>query len=178
MRTVVFLTVLTVASAGTIRAQDITIPKEIERLASKAVNVVNVTVEGTLLQLAGKFLSSSDPEQRVAKNLISNLKGIHVRSFQFAEPGLYSDTDVDLLRSQLKTPAWTRVAGVRSTRDGEDVAVFLKMEKDTIAGLVIIAAQPTQLTFVNIAGPIDLDQLASLGGQFGIPKLEVERPRK
>jgi hypothetical protein len=70
------------------------------------------------------------------------------------------------------------VVGVRSSRGGEDVDVFLKMEKDRIAGLVVIAAQATQLTFVNIVGPIDLEQLSSLGGQFGIPKLEVERPKK
>lgn len=176
MRTVVFLTALTVAFAGTARAQDVAFPKEIERLAAKAVNAVNVTVDGPLLQLAGRFLSSTDPEQRIAKNLITNLKGIHVRSFEFAAPGQYSDSDVELLRSQLKAPVWSRVAGVRSTRDGEDVDVFLKMEKDKIAGLVVIAAQPTQLTFVNISGPIDLEQLAGLGGQFGIPK--IERPRK
>jgi len=42
----------------------------------------------------------------------------------------------------------------------------------------VIAAQATQLTFVNIVGPIDLDQLAALGGHFGVPELEIKRPPK
>jgi hypothetical protein len=177
MRNVVVLTALLVVSAHAVQAQDVVIPRDIERLSAKAVNTVNVTLDGSLLQLGGRFLSASDPEQKIIKSLISSLKGIYVRSFEFAGPGQYSEADVESLRSQMKVPLWSKVVGVRS-RGGEDVDVFLKMEKDRIAGLVVIAAQATQLTFVNIVGPIDLEQLSSLGGQFGIPKLEVERPRK
>lgn len=178
MRNAVVLTALLVLSANAARAQDVIILRDIDRLSAKAVNTVNVTLDGALLQLGGKFLSANDPEQKIVKSLISSLKGIYVRSFEFAAPGQYSEADVESLRSQLKAPQWSRVVGVRSTRGGEDVDVFLKQEQDRIIGLVVIAAQATQLTVVNIAGPIDLEQLASLGGQFGIPKLEVARPRK
>jgi hypothetical protein len=65
-----------------------------------------------------------------------------------------------------------------TSRTGDNVDVFFKMEKDRIAGLVVIAAQPRELTVVNIVGPIDLDQLSSLGGQFGIPKVELKGPQK
>ncbi len=43
-----------------------------------------------------------------------------------------------------------------------------------ITGLVIIAAEPRELTIVNLVGPIDLDRLAGLQGQFGIPKISTE----
>ena len=164
--------------ANTAAAQDIKMSREIERLAERATQSVNVTLDGTLLQLAGKFLSSSDPEQRIAKSLISNLKAIYVRSFEFANVGEYSSADVESLRAQLKVPVWSRIVGVRSGRSGEDVDVFLKMDKDKMAGVVVIAAEARRLTVVNIDGPIDLEQLALLGGQFGIPKLDVEKPRK
>ena len=52
------------------------------------------------------------------------------------------------------------------------------MEKNQIAGLVVIAAQLKELTFVNIVGPIDLDQLSSLSGQFGIPKVDLKGGQK
>jgi hypothetical protein len=178
MKYLVVLLASMLLPAHALRAQEIRIPANIDALAARAVNSVNVTVDGGLLQLAGKFLSSADPEQRLAKNIIANLKGIYVRSFEFAGPGEYSNSDVESLRSQLKSPAWTRMASVRSTRDGEDVDVFLKREDDKIAGVVVIAAQPTRLTFVNIEGPVDLDQLARLGGQFGIPKVIVDAPGK
>ncbi|HVH29219.1 MAG TPA: DUF4252 domain-containing protein [Vicinamibacterales bacterium] len=169
---------LIVASASDSRAQDITIPVNVERLAAKAVETVNVTVDGALLQLASKFLSSNDPEEKVAKNLIANLKGIYVRSFEFAEPDQYTEADVESLRSQLKAPTWSKMVSVTSKKDGENVEVFFKMVKEQIAGLVVIAAEPKELTFVNIVGPIDLATLSSLGGQFGIPKLDLEEQKK
>jgi hypothetical protein len=152
MRTIVFITTLMLLPATAARAQDVTLPKSLERLADKAVQSVNVTVDGPLLQLASKFLSPNDPEQRAVKSLIGSLKGIYVRSFEFAVPGEYTPADVELLRSQLKEPAWTRMASVRSRKEGEDVDVFFRMEKERIAGLVVIAAGV--LTAVSIVGPV------------------------
>ncbi len=51
------------------------------------------------------------------------------------------------------------------------------MRGEQIAGLVIISAEPRELTLVNIVGPVDLDKLASLEGQFGIPRMSRERNR-
>ena len=173
MRQMLCATALLVLTAHAVQAQDVTIPLNIERLSAKAVESVNVTVDGALLQLAAKFLSRSDPEQRAVKNLISNVKGVYVRSLEFAGPGQYSEADVDALRAQLKAPQWSRMVNVRSTRGGENVDVFFRMDKERIAGLVLIATQPHELTIVNIVGGIDLDQLASLGGYFGIPQVNV-----
>jgi len=166
----------TAASAA--RAQDVKIPLNIERLAAKATETVNVTVDGSLLQLAGKFLSSSDPDQKQVKTLISNLKGIYVRSFKFENAGEYSEADVESMRSQLKAPDWSRIVNVTSKKGGDNVDVAYKLDKGKIAGLVVITAEPKELTIVNIVGPIDLDQLSSLGGQFGIPKVELKGPEK
>jgi hypothetical protein len=156
-------------------AQDVTIPKNIERLAEKASNAVNVTVDGALLQIAQAFLSSKDPETRAVKELISGLKGVYVRSFEFDALGAYTEADVESLRAQMKGSNWQRMVGVRSRRDAENVDVFFRMEKDRIGGIVVIAAQPRQLTFVNIVGNINLEQLASLGGIAGIPKMDIEK---
>ena len=180
MRTVIVLMTLTLlpATATAARGQDVKIPANVEKLAAKAKETVNVTVDGALLQLAGKFLSSNDPDQKKIKTLIGNLKGIYVRSFEFANEGEYSAADVDSLRSQLRSPEWSKMVTVSSKKGGDNVDVFFKMEKDKIAGLVVIAAEPKELTFVNIVGPIDLDQLSSLGGQFGIPKVDLKGPEK
>ena len=175
---VLFTLILLPAIATAARGQDVKIPANIERLAAKAVETVNVTVDGALLQLAGKFLSSTDPDQKKIKTLIGNLKGIYVRSFEFANEGEYSTADLDSLRSQLRSPEWSKMVTVSSKKGGDNVDVFFKMEKDKIAGLVVIAAEPKELTFVNIVGPIDLDQLSSLGGQFGIPKVDLKGPEK
>ena len=178
MRRAMWMTVCLLLSANLAGAQDVTIPVNIEKLAARAIDSVNVTVDGALLQLAAKFLSADDPEQKAAKSLIGKLKGVYVRNLIFSKPNEYDDKDLDGLRRQLVAPGWSPMANVRSSRGGENVDVFVKMEKDRIAGLVVIAAEPTKLTIVNIVGTIDLDQLAGLGGQFGIPKWKLEGAKK
>lgn len=175
MRYVVMAMAVAILSANAAQAQDVTIPLNIEKLSAKAVETVNVTVPTAMLQIASKFLSANDPEQKTVKELIGGLKGIYVRSFKFAKVGEYSDVDVEGLRKQLNAPAWTPMVNVRSSAGGENVDVFVKMEKEKMAGFVVIAAQPLQLTVVNIVGTIDFDQLASLSGQFGIPKIQVKK---
>ena len=142
------------------------------------METVNVTVDGALLQLAGKFLSSTDPDQKQIKTLLGNLKGIYVRSFKFENEGEYSEADVESVRSQLRGQEWARIVNVTSKKGGDNVDVAYKMDKGKIAGLVVIAAEPKEFTIVNIVGPIDLDQLSSLGGQFGIPKVDLKGPQK
>jgi hypothetical protein len=152
-------------------AQDIKIPADVQKLSSKAKETVEVTMEGPMLRWAAKFLNAEDPEERQAARIVANLKGIYVRSFEFSKEGEYSAADVEALRSQVRVPGWTRVVGVRSETDGENVDVYFKLEDDKMAGIVVISAEPKELTFVSIVGPIDVDQLADLGGEFGIPKL-------
>ena len=67
-------------------------------------------------------------------------------------------------------------AGSRSSRHttsstGSNVDIYLRRSGDHTEGVAIIAAQPRQLTIVNIVGSIDLAKLAQLQGQFGVPKV-------
>jgi hypothetical protein len=168
--------VLLLAFPTILRAQDRKLPPGVEKLAAKAKETVEVNMEGPMLQWASKFLSAEDPEEKKAAKLVANLKGIYVRSFEFSEEGAYSAPEVEALRAQFRSPEWQRVVGVRSERDGDNVDVFFKLENEKMAGIVIIAAEPKELTFVNIVGPLEVDQLADLGGEFGIPKLTTKPP--
>jgi len=156
-------------------AQDIKIPVNIDKLAKKASEVVDVNLDGPMLKFASKFLSSEEEDDVEAQQLIKNLKGIYVRSFEFDKPGEFTDTDVEEVRAQLKAPTWVRPINVRSKKDGEKVDVFFKMEGDNVMGLAIIAVEEKELTIVNLVGPIDPEKLSNLSGHFGIPKVEPTR---
>jgi hypothetical protein len=125
-----------------------------------------------MLQLASRFLSKDDPDQVHVKQLVSKLKGVYVRSFEFDKDGQYSKGDVEAIRSQLKTPSWTRIVGVKSTKGGDNSEIYLKRNGDQVAGLVLINAEPKELTIVHIDGAIDPAELSELGGHMGIPKLD------
>jgi hypothetical protein len=154
-------------------AQTLTIPERIESLSAKAKESVNITLDGPLLQLAGQFLNSGNGDERAAKEIVSKLRGIHVRTFEFAKEGEYSDADLDAIRAQLKSPAWARV--VDSREHGEHTQIFVKRENNTLGGVVILSAERLELSIVTIDGPIDLKQLSTLGGKFGIPSVPSQK---
>ena len=157
-------------------AQGITIPASIEKLAAKAKESVNITLDGPLLQLAGQFLNSNDKDQGAAKNIISKLKGIHVRNFEFDKEGEYTDADLDAIRSQLTSPPWSRVVDAKEKK--EHTQIFIKQDKNGFGGIVILSAEAKELSIVSIDGPIDLKQLSGLGGSFGIPSgLPTDAPK-
>ena len=155
-------------------AQEIKLPPSLEKLAAKAEESVDVTLSGSMLRLAAKFISDKDADTANVRKLIAGLDGIYVRSFSFAREGEYNMADVDALRAQVQPPSWSRIVGVTSRRTGDDVDVYFKIATgDKLGGIVIIAAEPRELTIVSIAGTIDPDQLVDLSGEFHIPKIQV-----
>src|SRR5437868_13136424 len=81
-----------------VSAQTLTIPDRIERLSEKARDSQNITLDGALLKLAAAFLNSNDRDQKLAKDVISNLKYIHVRNFEFEKEEEFSDRNLDPIR--------------------------------------------------------------------------------
>jgi hypothetical protein len=158
-------------------SDDIKFPMSFGRLAEKATESVDVTLDSSMLRLASGFLSDDDDEDASVKKLVSRLKGVYVRSFEFDKEGQYSMADVESIRTQLKTPQWSRIVGSKSNK-GETSEIYVKKNGDEFAGLVVIDAEPRQLTVVHIDGPIDPGQLSELGGHMGIPELGKSKSKK
>ena len=125
-----------------------------------------------MLQFAGKFLDGKDPDEAKVKKLIGGIEGIYVKSFEFKNEGAYLPADLEKVRSQLKAPEWSRIVGVKSSGESENIEVWVRNENGKVSGVAILASEPRQLTVVNLVGNIDLDSLADLGGHFGIPKMK------
>ncbi|HLY18096.1 MAG TPA: DUF4252 domain-containing protein [Bryobacteraceae bacterium] len=158
-------------------AQEIKIPVNLDALEQKAEESVSVTMDKSMLKFAAKFLDGHEDAE--VRGLLAGLEGIYVRSFQFGHEGEYSKADVEAVRSQLQEPAWGRIVGVRSKRRDGDVDVFFKDDgKGKLGGIVVIAAEPKELTVVHIIGTLDPEKLAELGGEFGIPRLETSGARR
>lgn len=177
MKRNVFGFVMAMALAMPALPQDIKMPVNLERLAERASESVDVTLDASMLQLASGFLSKQDPDEAQVKKLVSKLKGVYVRSFEFDKEGQYSMSDVEAIRSQLKGPGWTRIVGVKSMK-GENSEVYLKKDGDQVGGLFVIDAEPKELTIVHVDGPINPEELSQLGGHLGIPRMDKAKSGK
>lgn len=150
---------------------------DLSALSAKASESVNITLDASLLAMAGRFLDDKNPGDADAKRVISGLKGIYVRSFTFDQPFVYPQADIDALRKQLGAPGWNRLVEVRSRQDSANVEIYVFTVGDKPQGLVIISSEPREFTLVNIVGSIDLEKLHQLEGQFGVPRLGLEEKK-
>ena len=148
----------------------------LDHLAAKASNAVDVSLNKDMLQFAGKFLSSKDPDEAKAKGIIGGLDGIYVKSFEFSKDGAWTQADLEQVRNQLRAPEWGRIVGVKATDDNENVEVYVRMEAAKVSGIAILATEAREFTVVNIVGNISPESLSDLGGQFGLPKLQNITP--
>lgn len=171
MRKLVIVFSLTLAVAIPASAQRINL--DFPGLAERAEEVVDVTLDASMLRLAAKFLGGNDPEEREIREMINGLQGIYVRSYEFAKDGEYDRSLIDRVKSQLG-PTWKPLVTVRS-KTKENVNIMADMRGERINGLIIIASEPREFTVVNIVGDIDIDRLSKLEGEFGIPKISKDK---
>ncbi len=147
-----------------------------EHLQRNATESVNITIGKGLLHLASFALRHDKhkrPEDAQALEILSGLKAIYIRSYEFPEDNMYSQSDIDAVRAQLTGPGWTPLAQVRQRRteaDAEDVDVYVSLENDKVNGLAVVASGARKFTIVNIVGSIDPEKLADVEERFGIPE--------
>jgi len=150
---------------------------QLDKLAAKASNVTNVTLDGSMLKMAGqqmekKAAKSSSGKKAFAAALVQKLKGIYVKSFEFDKPGEYTKADLESVTRQLESGGWKSIVHVEEKKSGETTGIYVMQEGGETVGMAIVAAEPKELTVVNLVGPIDFSQLGSLGslgalGQLG-----------
>jgi len=148
----------------------------LDHLAAKASQTVDVNLDERLMRIAAKVLSDKDEDERDVKKLIAGLKGIYVKSFEFDTEGQYAAADVETIRTQLRAPGWSRLVNVTSRKQGM-LEVYLLFNGEQVGGLAVLHTDDKELTVVNIVGPVDLDKLAKLEGQLGVPELGIESPK-
>lgn len=144
---------------------------DLTTLEPQARDSVQISLDAALLGVAARFLDSGQPEDRAVKDIVTGLQGVYVRSYTFDHPFEYPTRSIESLRKQLHTACWQSVLSARNGQAQSAVDIFICQLGQKARGLAIIAAEPRELTIVNIVGAIDLDKLHRLEGHFGIPKL-------
>lgn len=143
---------------------------DFSHLRDKAVETVDLTLDGFLLKVAKQF-ARADGERDQAMAILQDIDSLRVRSFDFDSDDAYSRADVEAVRRQLAGPGWSALAQVHKREPKSDIDVFLNTDDGKVLGLAVVASEPRSFTIVNIVGNIDIDKLAKLEGQFGIPRV-------
>ncbi|MEO6390874.1 MAG: DUF4252 domain-containing protein [Pyrinomonadaceae bacterium] len=177
------LVVVLLATSWSINAQEAARLRldGLDKLATNSAHKLSFDLNGRLLQLAIRALSSgdaNDPKMVKIREAVQGLKGIYARSFEFEADNAYAAADLEDVRTQLRSGTWERLAGIQSKKDGQNIEVFTMFEGDRIGGLTVLATDTRHVSVVNIVGMIDLEKLMTLQGNFGIPNVNITLPIK
>lgn len=167
---------LTAISAN---AQDARLRYEkLNYLETKAADVVEVNIDGKLLETAKRVLmKANDADAKKIAQAISGLKGIYVRVFNFEKENEYNVGDVDEIRAQLQTPGWEKLANARSKKNNQKIDVYTMFNGDLMSGVAVVISDSKSIALVNVIGSIDIDMLVEMSGHFNIPKIDIERDK-
>jgi hypothetical protein len=144
-------------------------------LDSRARDVVEVNIEGKMLDLAKRVLVKvNDPNAKKVGQAIAGLQAIYVRVYNFEKEGEYDMNDVDAIRAELSAPGWERLANVRSKRNNQKLDVYTMFTGKDMSGVAVVLSESRSVAVINVIGPIDIDLLTELSGRMNIPKFEIE----
>jgi hypothetical protein len=145
----------------------------LHHLEGKADEVVSVNLDGESLEQGRKLLAIRNGVGKSVKELLNGLKGVYLRRFFFGNKKAYDEGDVDSIRQQLKQPGWVPMIDVKVRQKEEAVTVYSYMQNEKLTGLTVLSSEPQEVTVINIVGDVDLEGLAELGRQMGIPAMTI-----
>src|ERR1700730_7626575 len=136
-RTGIFISVLLIFSALPSLGQGARLElKNLESLKTKAADSTDVALDGSMLQLAAQALANEkDADTAKIKDLVSKLKGVYVKTFEFKEANQYNSSDLDPIRAQLKDSNWAKVVDIHESASGETTEVYLMKEGERLLGV-------------------------------------------
>lgn len=137
--------------------------ESLDALGTKAAETVNVNIDGILIRFAGGFLSEEEADEKQVKELISGVRGVYVRSYEFKAAGQYAESELSQIRGQLAGPGWSRVMSFRGRgEEMSDAEFYVAREGERVEGLVVLAVKAKEVTVINIVGSVDLEKLQKL----------------
>jgi hypothetical protein len=143
--------------------------KLLDKLGANAKESTNITLDGDMLKMASSFLGD---DKHSIKALVDNLKGVYVRSFEFEKEGQYSESDLAPLRAYLKSPQWNKIVDVKEAAETSEI-YLQPLPNNQLGGLAIINAEPKEVSVVYITGVMNMNDVARLSGNFGIPEIKL-----
>lgn len=131
---------------------------------------VEVHVPTSLISLASKLVEKHEPD--VAK-LLAGIKQVKVNVIGLDDSNVEEfQQRAARIRTDLCARGWERI--VTAQNQGQDVGVYLKMDKDsTIQGIsVVVIEGGRQAVFANVVGNVTPEQLITIGDKLNLEPLK------
>lgn len=128
----------------------------VEKFAAKAKESSEVNLDKSMLGLAARKGGDKG-------DLAQKLDLVVVRNYEYANEGDYNLADVQAVMKKLNGDGWKHLVRTREGKEMTDICVKQDSEGVT-KEMVIISAEPKELSFVHLKGNVNLSDMHNLGG--------------
>ena len=140
--------------------------------------LIEVTMDRKLLKLfTGRAMKK---RQSVIADILGNLVAINAVLGDVTELRDETADEMEKVQERLEREGWERFVRVREPNSG-DYAAWIHADEDDdeeVDGLVVLGFEGEKdMIFVNLCGRIDMESIALLGEEMGLPGLEDLPPR-
>ena len=136
-----------------------------DKFSQGAKSSTEVNLDKNMLGLMGKFGDEGD--NKSGSDLARKMDFVIVRSYEYGAEGQYNMADVEQFRKRLEDGGWSHVVKERSERESTDVCVKLGPNGE-FSELVVISAEPRELTFVHLKGHMSAEDLMKMSTHYGV----------
>jgi len=113
--------------------------------------------ESTEINLDPDTIGMMDSHHKNAE-LAKKMKFMIIRTYEYDKPGMYKNEDVEVFRKKLEDGTWKCSVRVRERNESTDICSRLGPDHETHE-MVIITAEPKELTFIHMSGQMSLEDL-------------------
>jgi hypothetical protein len=134
--------------------------------------IVEVNLDGPILQAIAKKKKGSEDEGSDAEDLFGKLKSIHAVIGTVKSSASTPMAMIQQLDQKLAASGWQRITRIKD--EDSWVSVLTHVTANQIDGLVAIIydMNDKELVFANLVGQIDLTRLGEIGERLNVPGLD------
>jgi hypothetical protein len=121
--------------------------------------------ESTEINLDPDTIGMMNQHGRTAE-IAKKMKYISIRTYEYDKAGMYRMEDVDVFRRKLDDGSWKCPIRVREKNESTDICSRLDSDNET-REMVILTAEPAELTFIHMAGQMSLEDLSKAAESMG-----------
>ncbi len=98
-------------------------------------------------------------------DLAKKMRFMVIHTYEYPKAGMYNDEDVEAYRRKLQDGSWSCSIHVKDKSGTTDICSRTAPDHEG-SEMVILAAEPKELTFIHMSGNVSLDDLSKMGGEM------------
>jgi Domain of unknown function (DUF4252) len=141
-----------------------------EKFAQGASEVSEINLDPSTMGMVGQGCGGCGEG-----NLASKMNFMVIHSYKYDKPGMYSLDDFMAYSKKLTDGTWNCYIHVREKDGSTDMCSRTAADHETNE-MVILTAQPREITFIHLSGKMSLADLSKMNGRSGVLKHQIPPP--